>query len=55
MADEVEAGDSGADMNPVGLREKIDSCEQFFSDAVISILEVGLGLSQGATQHTLRM
>lgn len=53
MAEEVEAGYSGAEGNPVRLREKVRSREQFLSDAVKGVLEVGLGLSQGATQHTL--
>lgn len=53
VADEVKAGHSGAEVNPVGFREKIDSRKQFISDAVTGVLEVGLGLSQRATQHTL--
>ena len=53
VADEVKAGHSGAEVNPVGLREKINSGEQLISDAVTGVLEVGLGLSQRATQHTL--
>lgn len=53
VADEVKAGYSGTEVNPVGFGEKVDSREQFSSNAVIGVLEVGLGLSQGATQHTL--
>ena len=53
VTDEVQAGYGGAKMNPVGFREKVDSRKQFISNAVGSVLEVGLGLSQGATQHTL--
>lgn len=53
VADEVKAGYSGAEVNPVRFREKVNPGEQFFSNVVISILQVGLGLSQGATQHTL--
>lgn len=53
MAEEFQAGYRGAEVNPVWLREKISPREQFFSDAVVSILQVGLRLSHGATQHTL--
>lgn len=54
VADKVKAGYNGAKVNPVGFREKVDSREQFISDAVKGVLEVGLGLTRGATQHTLR-
>lgn len=53
VADKVKAGYSGAEVNPVGFREKVDSREQFISNVVIGVLEISLGLSQGATQHTL--
>lgn len=53
VADKVKAGYSGAEVNPLGFREQVNSREQFIWDAVRGILEVGLGLSQGATQHTL--
>lgn len=53
VADKVKAGYNGAEVNPLGFREKVDTREQFFSNVVISILQVGLGLSQGTTQHTL--
>ncbi|TNN28597.1 hypothetical protein EYF80_061255 [Liparis tanakae] len=53
VADEVKAGDGGAQVNPLGFREKVDSREQLVSDAVIGVMEVGLWLSQGTTQHTL--
>ena len=49
VADEVKAGYSGAEVDPVGFREKVDSREQFISHAVIGVLEIDLGLSQGAT------
>lgn len=53
MAEEAEAGYGGAKVKPVGFREKVDSRKQFISNAVMGILEIGLGLSQRATQHTL--
>lgn len=53
MAEEFQAGYCGAEVNPVWFREKISPREQFFSDAVVSILQIGLRLSRGATQHTL--
>lgn len=37
----------------MGFREKVDSRKQFISNAMGGVLEVSLGLSQGATQHTL--
>lgn len=53
MAEEFQAGYHGAEVNPVWFREKISPREQFFSNAVVSILQVGLRLSRGATEHTL--
>lgn len=53
ITDEVKAGHSGAKVNSVGFREKVDPRKQLFANDVISVLEVGLGLSQGATQYTL--
>lgn len=53
MAGEVQAGYSGAEVSPVWFREKTDSREQFIPNAVIGVLEVSLGLSQGAAQYTL--
>lgn len=54
VADEVEAGYSCVEVNPVGVREKVDAREQFTSDVMKGVLEVSLGLSRGATQHALR-
>lgn len=53
ITDEVKAGYSGAKVNSVGFREKVDPRKQLIANDVIGILEVGLGLSQGATQYTL--
>lgn len=38
VTDKVEAGYSGAEVNPVGFREKVDSREQFIFNAVGSVL-----------------
>lgn len=53
MADEVKAGYGGTEVNPVRFREKVDSWEQFVSDAVGGVQEVSLGLSQRAAECTL--
>ena len=53
VADKVEAGHSGTKVDPVRFREKVNSREQFISDVVGGILEVGLGLTQRAAQYRL--
>lgn len=54
VTDKVEAGYSSAEVDPVGFREQVDPRDQFFSDAVMSIVQGSLGLSQGTAQHTLK-
>lgn len=46
VADEVQAGHSGANVNPVGFREKVHTRKQFISNAVGGVLKVILGLIQ---------
>lgn len=53
VAEEVKAGYCGFEMNPIGIREKVDSREQLLSNAVGGILQVSLGLSHGAIQNAL--
>lgn len=54
VTDKVEAGYSSPEVDPVGLREQVDPRDQFFSNAVMSIVQGSVGLSQGAAQHTLQ-
>lgn len=53
MAKELQAGYRCAEGNPEWFGEKISARQQFFSNAVMSILQICLRLSHGATQHTL--
>lgn len=52
-AGEMKAGYSGAEVSSAGFREKVDTREQLVSDAMTGVLEISLGLNQGAGQHTL--
>lgn len=54
VTNEVKARHSGAEVKPVGFREKVYPRDQFIFNDVGGILQVIVGVSHAATQQTLR-